>query len=127
MRFVFIFAVFFTFATETMALNESRVEMRVPEAVAAYGVTGKGVTVAVLDRGITWDHPDFIDVTYFSIPLEIRKSNEVQNIDAYHGSYGPFFYICELQILLVLLTHSIGMKIDLTRSLRKLNSYLLIC
>ncbi len=61
MRFVFIFAVIFTFATETVALNESRVDMRVPEAVAAYGVTGKGVTVAVLDRGIAWDHPDFID------------------------------------------------------------------
>jgi subtilisin family serine protease len=61
MRFFCIFTLLISFATETMALNESRVEMRVPEAFAAYGVTGKGVTVAVLDRGITWDHPDFID------------------------------------------------------------------
>ena len=61
MRFICIFSLLILFATQTMALNESRVEMRVPEAFAAYGVTGKGVTVAVLDRGITWDHPDFID------------------------------------------------------------------
>ena len=25
-----------------------------------YGLTGRGVTIAILDRGIDWDHPDFI-------------------------------------------------------------------
>jgi len=28
-------------------------------AVARYGVTGKGVAIAILDRGIEYQHPDF--------------------------------------------------------------------
>ena len=30
------------------------------QAEAEFGVTGRGVTVAILDRGIDWQHPDFI-------------------------------------------------------------------
>jgi hypothetical protein len=30
-------------------------------AEAKYGVTGEGVSVVVMDRGIDWDHPDFIN------------------------------------------------------------------
>src|SRR5215471_17292389 len=37
-----------------------RVESQTDAAVARYGVTGRGVTVAVLDRGIDWRNPDFI-------------------------------------------------------------------
>jgi hypothetical protein len=37
-----------------------RQETRADDAEAPYGVTGKGVTVAILDRGIDWRHPDFI-------------------------------------------------------------------
>ena len=29
-------------------------------ALKKFGVTGKGVIVAILDRGIDWQHPDFI-------------------------------------------------------------------
>ena len=42
------------------AMNLVRVETRTDQAVAKYGVTGRGVTVAVLDRGIDWKQPDFI-------------------------------------------------------------------
>jgi hypothetical protein len=36
-----------------------RQETRTDAAVAAYGVSGKGVMIAILDRGIDWKHPDF--------------------------------------------------------------------
>jgi subtilisin family serine protease len=42
------------------AMDEVRVETRADEATAAFGVTGEGVTFAILDRGIDWSHPDFI-------------------------------------------------------------------
>lgn len=42
------------------AMDAVRVETRADEATAAFGVTGEGVTIAVLDRGIDWSHPDFI-------------------------------------------------------------------
>lgn len=35
------------------------VETRTSQAVAKYGMTGKGVIVAILDRGIDYAHPDF--------------------------------------------------------------------
>ena len=41
-------------------MDAVRVETRTDLAVRIYGVTGKGVTIAILDRGIDWTHPDFI-------------------------------------------------------------------
>lgn len=38
----------------------TRVETRADLAAQRYGVTGAGVVVAILDRGIDWRHPDFI-------------------------------------------------------------------
>jgi subtilisin family serine protease len=32
-------------------------------AVAQYGVSGKGVVIAILDRGIQWQNPDFINAS----------------------------------------------------------------
>ena len=43
------------------ALDSVRVETLTDLAFAEFGVTGKGVTIVVLDRGISWDHPDFIN------------------------------------------------------------------
>lgn len=37
-----------------------RAETRADLAAARYGVTGRGVVVAIFDRGIDWRHPDFI-------------------------------------------------------------------
>jgi len=36
------------------------IETQTDRAVAKYGVSGKGVTIAILDRGIDWRNPDFI-------------------------------------------------------------------
>ncbi|RYD74284.1 MAG: hypothetical protein EOP84_20145, partial [Verrucomicrobiaceae bacterium] len=40
-------------------LDVARVESGVDAAIARFGVTGKGVIVATLDRGIDWKHSDF--------------------------------------------------------------------
>lgn len=48
-------------ASGTMALDLVRVETRTDEAVAKFGVSGRGVTIAILDRGIDWQHPDFVN------------------------------------------------------------------
>ena len=47
-------------SSDTWAINQVRVETRTDAAVAAHGVSGAGVTVAILDRGVDWRHPDFI-------------------------------------------------------------------
>jgi minor extracellular serine protease Vpr len=41
------------------AMDQARVETRVDEAAARFGVTGKGVVVAIMDRGIDWRNNDF--------------------------------------------------------------------
>lgn len=41
------------------AMDLVRVETRVDEAVARFGVTGRSVIVATLDRGIGWKNADF--------------------------------------------------------------------
>lgn len=48
-------------ATTRSALADPLVEQETKSALArsAHGVTGKGVAVAILDRGIDWTHPDF--------------------------------------------------------------------
>ncbi|MDX2417613.1 MAG: S8 family serine peptidase [Xanthomonadales bacterium] len=50
-----------TISGTALGLNDARVETRTNDAVNEFGVTGKGVTIAVLDRGIAWRHPDFIN------------------------------------------------------------------
>ena len=41
------------------AMDMARVETRVDDAVARFGVTGNGVLVAMMDRGIDWANNDF--------------------------------------------------------------------
>jgi subtilisin family serine protease len=41
------------------AMDQARVETRVDDAAAKFGVTGQGVIVAILDRGIDWRNNDF--------------------------------------------------------------------
>jgi hypothetical protein len=41
------------------SMDQARVETRVDDAVATFGITGKGVIVAILDRGIDWRNNDF--------------------------------------------------------------------
>lgn len=42
------------------AMDQVRRTTRSDEAVSKHAVSRRGVTVAVLDRGIDWRHPDFI-------------------------------------------------------------------
>ncbi|TWT39960.1 Subtilase family protein [Phycisphaerae bacterium RAS1] len=42
------------------AMDRVRNETKANLAELRYGVTGQGVTVAIMDRGIDWRHPDFI-------------------------------------------------------------------
>ncbi len=42
------------------AMDLVRQESQIDAAVARYGVSGIGVTIAILDRGIDWRNPDFI-------------------------------------------------------------------
>jgi len=60
--------VFLMAPTSVFALDGAREETRTDEAFMEFGVTGNGVTVAVLDRGIAWDHPDFMSGDVISKP-----------------------------------------------------------
>ncbi|HWX18347.1 MAG TPA: S8 family serine peptidase [Candidatus Binatia bacterium] len=40
-------------------MDQARVETRVDDAVSRFGVTGRNVLVAILDRGIDWQNNDF--------------------------------------------------------------------
>lgn len=41
------------------SMNRARIETRTDEAVSTFGVTGEGVIVAIIDRGIDWRSNDF--------------------------------------------------------------------
>lgn len=47
-------------STAAIAMDQVRPEIRADAVETVYGLTGRGVTVAILDRGIDWRHPDFI-------------------------------------------------------------------
>ena len=52
-------ATIWSLAFSVHAMDVARVEARVDQAVTRYGVTGQGVVVAILDRGIDWKNDDF--------------------------------------------------------------------
>jgi minor extracellular serine protease Vpr len=54
-----IFLVCLLLGTPVSALDKVRVETNVDAAIAKYGVSGKGVIVAIMDRGIDWLNNDF--------------------------------------------------------------------
>src|SRR5882672_1080926 len=53
------FAALALFASGACAMDQARVETRVDDAIAQFGVTGRSVIVAILDRGIDWQNNDF--------------------------------------------------------------------
>jgi hypothetical protein len=59
--FLFVFLVVFSVAplANLEAMDLVRVESGIDQAVATYAVTGRGVIVATLDRGIDWKNNDF--------------------------------------------------------------------
>ena len=67
-------------------LVESRPQIRVPEAVAEFGVTGRDVVVAVLDTGIATEHPDFAGaIVHEQTFLRGERSGEAED-DNGHGT-----------------------------------------
>ncbi len=52
-------AIVLLLAASGFGMDRVRVEARIDDAVAKYGVTGTNVLVAILDRGLDWQHPDF--------------------------------------------------------------------
>jgi subtilisin family serine protease len=42
-------------------LDQAGESLRLPEARARFGLTGQGVLVALVDTGLDWGHPDFLD------------------------------------------------------------------
>jgi minor extracellular serine protease Vpr len=57
--FVLYAGVFCALSSPINAEPQSNAEARVDQAWATYGVSGKGVIVAPIDRGIDWRHADF--------------------------------------------------------------------
>ena len=47
------------FVQDASAIDSVRVETRVDDAVALYGVSGQNVAVAIMDRGVDWKSMDF--------------------------------------------------------------------
>lgn len=58
-EFVLICATIICFAVSAGAIDKARQETRVDEAIAFFGVSGQGVLIAIMDRGIDWRHNDF--------------------------------------------------------------------
>lgn len=58
--FVAVVAIVVLTASASWAMDQVRAVTRTDEAVKAFGVSGAGVTIAILDRGLDWQHPDFI-------------------------------------------------------------------
>jgi hypothetical protein len=58
-RGIALFALFAIVAPSALAMDRVRVETHTNQAVAKFGVTGRGVVVALIDRGIDWLNQDF--------------------------------------------------------------------
>lgn len=54
-----LFVVFLCCAGSLLCLDKARVSGGVDQAVSTYGVTGRGVIFAMIDRGIDWQNKDF--------------------------------------------------------------------
>ena len=61
LRQVVIVVFLSTLISPLYAMDRVRQESRVDETVNVFGVTGKGVTLVMIDRGVDWSHPDFIN------------------------------------------------------------------
>lgn len=60
MRFTVVFALIVLLShREACAMDKARQELRVDQAAQDFRVSGKGVIVAIMDRGIDWQNKDF--------------------------------------------------------------------
>jgi len=62
MKSLYVFPLFLLFSFCVIAQGPAlREAIRLDQAVSTYGATGEGVVVVMIDRGIDYRHPDFID------------------------------------------------------------------
>ncbi|MCB0842124.1 MAG: S8 family peptidase [Bacteroidetes bacterium] len=58
----YILLLFLIFSSHVMGIGDStRKETRILDVYNQYGLSGEGVIVAIIDRGVDYRHPDFID------------------------------------------------------------------
>ena len=62
LRAALVVGVLLLTATAVRADDRVKAETRVDQVRAEYGLTGEGVIIAILDRGIDYTHPDFINM-----------------------------------------------------------------
>lgn len=85
LSFVFSLSIhFFVIGQSTLLFDE----IRLTEAIDAYGVTGAGTIVAVLDRGIDYRHPDFIKPDGTTRILHIWDLSDNSGAGAANNPYG---------------------------------------
>ena len=71
-----------------LAIDCVRTETRVDNAVAALGVSGEGVIVAILDRGIDWESNDFRNddgTTRIAYIFDLTDESGARDADNAHG------------------------------------------
>lgn len=81
----------FAFFLFSFAIGQSTLlfdEIRLTEAIDAYGVSGAGTIVAVLDRGIDYRHPDFINSDGTTRILHIWDLSDNTGAGAANNPYG---------------------------------------
>lgn len=78
-------SIWYGFDTFSIDLAEGRELVKAPQATAAFGVTGAGVTVAVIDTGVDTLHPDFSDPA--------TGESRATNIDVWAGPEGTCLFI----------------------------------
>lgn len=86
------------FPLSVKALDVARAQTGVDEAVSRFGVTGKGVIVAVLDRGIDWKNDDFRNEDGTTRIKWIFDLSDDSGANAPDNSYGMGTIYTEAQI-----------------------------
>ncbi len=97
--FLFGLALLFTPSVlELFAMDQVRVESRIDQAIATYGVTGRGVIVATLDRGIDWKNNDFRNANGTTRIKYIFDLSDNSGAHAANNPYGRGTIYTEAQI-----------------------------
>lgn len=80
------------------AMDRVRVETRTDDAISRFGVTGKGVLVAILDRGIDWRNNDFRNTNGTTRIKYIFDLTDDSGANAATNTYGVGTIYTETQI-----------------------------
>ena len=85
MRLVFTSLLFLSFSILIAQGPACRQEARIDEVYSTFGLSGEGVLTVMLDRGIDYRHPDFIDengntrIAYIFDPYDDTGANDPDN------------------------------------------------